>query len=328
MQLREALQLFLMEDRAPSTNDSYSGVLRKALAFFGPERDIDLITREDVQRYVQHLREQNTRYEGHSQRPPESGGLSPKTIEKRVKTLVTFFRWLQDNGHRTDNPAGNLRLRRYQRPPGSSKAATPDELQAILHVAEAKATTGKPKHLAVFLFLADTGSRAGEAASLLIGNLDLKQMGAWVLGKGDKLRPVYYGHQTTTALRAWLEVHPHPVADDIVFGMTADSLSQVIARLAQQAGIERPIGAHAIRHRVGQVWAAARMSEQATQLKLGHDDPAVTVEMYYNTTWDQIQRASLELALAAIFGLPSEPTRLQAPMTPPASRETERLSGA
>ncbi|NLX10075.1 MAG: tyrosine-type recombinase/integrase [Chloroflexi bacterium] len=227
--------------------------------------------------------------------------------------MVTFFRWLENEEYLERSPASNLKVRRYQRPPGSSKAATPDELRAILRVAEAKAALGKPLHLAVFLFLCDTGCRAGEAASLTIENLLLDQGGAWVTGKGDKTRPVFYGPRTADALRAWLDVHPNPTPSASVFRMRAESISQVIARLAKAAGITRNLGAHAIRHRVGQVWASARMGEQATQLKLGHDDPSITVEMYYNTTWDYVQQASEQLTLAAIFGLPSEPLTLRPP---------------
>jgi integrase len=138
----------------------------------------------------------------------------------------------------------------------------------------------------------------------------------------DKLRPVFFGPRTTAALQAWLAVHPHPTGrTESLFGMSADSISQVVARMAQQGGVDRPLGAHAIRHRVGQVWSAAKMGEQATQLKLGHDDPTVTVEMYYNTTWAHVQRASRDLSLAAIFGLPSEPPHLAPPMTSPTDDE-------
>lgn len=310
--LSSALDLFLLEDRACSTQETYRKVLQRAITWIGPGRPVDQVTKDDVLRYVHCLREQSEKYTGHPRRPSESGALSPKTVEKHVKTISTFFNWLEENGHRTGNPTDHLKLRRYQRPPGVSKAATPEELKAILHVAEGKAAAGKPLHLAVFLFLCDTGCRAGEAASLTIDNLVLDQLGAWVTGKGDKTRPVFYGDRTAAVLRAWLDVRPES-SDRRVFGLTPDSLSQVIARLAKTAGIKRNIGAHAIRHRVGQVWAGAKMSEQATQMKLGHDNPAVTMEMYYNTTWEHVKAASSELALAAIFGVPSEPRILSAP---------------
>lgn len=322
--LSQALDLFLLEDRAPSTNLTYRRVLSKALEFLGPNRDIDLVTREDILRYVQHLREKTTRYENHWRRPPEDGNLSPKTVEKRIKTLGGFFRWLQENGYIEHSPVDRLKLRRYSRPPGSSRAITPEELQAMLAVAEAKAALGNVKHLAIFLFVCDTGARAGEAANLTIGNLQIDRLGAWVLGKGDKLRPVFFGSRTAQVLQQWLEVHPAPHRTSRVFMMQSESLSQVINRLAQDAGIPHPVYAHTIRHRVGQVWSTAKMSAQATQLKLGHDNSAITIEMYYNTTWEHIQQASCDLSLAAIYGIPEEKPRLDAPMLQPPDSENKK----
>lgn len=322
--LSAALESFLLEDRAPSTRVAYRRTIGQALAFFGPERDADLVTREDVLRYVSHLRERTTRYADHPRRPTLEGPLSPATVQKHVKTLTSFFGWMVEQGIRPDNPAANLKLKRYRRAPGESKAATPEELQAILKVAEAKAALGQPKHLAIFLFLCDTGCRAGEAASLIVNNLLLDQLGAWVIGKGDKLRPVFFGEATADALRAWLAAQSDLTPQSTVFGMTAASISQTIYRMAKTAGIERSLKAHSIRHRVGQVWASAKLGERATQLKLGHDNPAVTVEMYYNTTWEHIQSSSRQLSLAAIYGLPSEPRHLSAPTILPLP---DRLTG-
>jgi site-specific recombinase XerD len=124
VKLQQALDAFLLEDRAQSTNDTYFKTLKKALAFLGPERDVDLVTREDILRYIKHLHNQVIRYENHPSRPPERGGLSPRTVEKHAKNLVTFFRWCEKNNLISKNPTTDLQLRRYHRPPGASKAAT------------------------------------------------------------------------------------------------------------------------------------------------------------------------------------------------------------
>ncbi|HML23378.1 MAG TPA: tyrosine-type recombinase/integrase [Aggregatilinea sp.] len=325
--LRTAAESFLLEDRSPATRRTYRQVLDRALSALGPARDVTSVTRDDILRYIQSLREQSERYADHPRRPAERGSLSPRTVQKHSQTLGTFFAWLQENGYREDNPASKLRLRKWKRPPGESKAATPEELRAILHVAEAKAALGKPLHLAIFLFLCDTGCRAGEAANLVVGNLQLSNHCAWTVGKGDKVRPLFFGVRTAEALQAWLDVHPHPTTEALLFGMEADSISQVVARMAQVAGCTRAIGAHAIRHRVGQVWQSAKMSEQATQLKLGHDNPLITIEMYYNTSWEHIRFASERLALAAIDGVPDEPPRLAPPKVVPIARATTRAEG-
>lgn len=322
MKLSHALKTFLLEDRAASTNATYRKVLSRAIDFWGPDREVYQIAKSDVLLYVQHLREQTVRYESHPRRQAERGGLSPYTIEKHVKSLSTFFRWCVDNEYCLTNPADKLRLRRFQRPPGSTKAATQKEMQAILRLAEAKAITGHNKHLAIFLFLADTGCRAGEAASAVIGNLSLEAGSAWVLGKGDKLRPVFFGPRTAEALRQWLAVHPKPTAEETVFQMTADSISQVVARMAQQAGVERPLGAHAIRHAVANAWKLAKVNVEAIQLKLGHDDLVTTLKMYGNTEWDYVRHISRELELAAIDGPRPASFVLGAPRVLPGNKKT------
>jgi hypothetical protein len=58
-------------------------------------------------------------------------------------------------------------------------------------------------------------------------------------------------------------------------------------------------------------------------LALGHDTPAVTIEMYY-TTYDHVQQASTELALASIYGLPTEPKRLAKPFFAPLLQAPQR----
>lgn len=322
MKLSEALKLFLLEDRAATTNATYRKVLKPAFAFFGNDREVGEVDREDVLRYVAYLRERAVRYENHPRRKTERGGLSPRTIEKHVRSIVTFFHWSADNGFCAVNPADRLRLKRYQRPPGVTKAAAQVELQAILKQAEAKAVTGHPKPLAIFLFLVDTGCRAGEAADMVIGNLSLDDGSAWVLGKGDKLRPVFFGARTAEALRRWLAVHPHPVAEESVFQMTADSLSQVVARMAQRAGIERPIGAHAIRHAVANAWKLAKINIEAIQLKMGHDDVVTTLKMYGNTEWDYVRHTSRELELAALDGPRPTSFNLKAPRVLPGNKKT------
>ncbi len=309
--LSEAKEAFLLEDRSPATTRSYRQVLDKAFAVFGLERDVNEVTRADILQYIKLLRSQPSRYDVHPRRPQEEGGLSPYTIQKHGQVLTSFFSWLQENGYREDNPAAKLRLRRPKRPLGTSKAVTQEELAEMLKVAEAKAALGRPLHLAVLMFLATTGSRAGEASTLTLANLRLDEYAAWVHGKGDKLRPVFYGDQTVAALSAWLKQHPNPIPSETVFQLQVRSISTVVSRLAQAAGIERPINAHAIRHRVGQAWGVWT-SPEAVQMKLGHEGLA-TILPYLNTPWDEIQKNSRQYEMAAINGFPKE----QKHLTPP-----------
>jgi integrase len=76
---------------------------------------------------------------------------------------------------------------------------TDDELATLL-----KACTGKTfndrRDEALIRFLLDCGVRISEACALRVDQLDLDRGMAIVKGKGNKVRPVYFGARTARAL--------------------------------------------------------------------------------------------------------------------------------
>ena len=180
-----------------------------------------------------------------------------------------------------------------------------EDLQCILEEAERRAADGQPRDLALVAFVADTGCRRGEAASLRIVNLDLENGEALVDGKTDE-RLVDFGDRTAKALRAWLDVRPE-VDHDYVFvsfsnGPSNDDplgvggIYQVFKRLARAAGVTGRFNPHAVRHLVGQQFTDKSNLELARQ-KLGHRDIATTADFYANQDRERVKRASQRLSL-------------------------------
>lgn len=307
MNLTEALAVFLRVDRAPSTNESYRKVLSRFSAEIGPRRAITLVTPADLDDYVQRLRCQKERYAGHPRRPGEQGGLSPATIEKRVKAVRAFFSFLHRRGYLPVNPAADVHIRKYQRPPGSTKAIRPEELLLLI-----QACRESPRDFALVLFLADTGCRAGGAASLRLENLQLEQGRALLQEKGGGWQHSFFGPLTRRALRNWLEYRPlvhHRFVWTSRRGgvpLRSTAISEVVRRRALQAGIDHPVGPHAIRHRVGQAWADAGLNPELVRLKLGHSDVSITLSHYFNQDLSRLEAASQQFALAALAGLELE----------------------
>lgn len=119
------------------------------------------------------------------------------------------------------------------------------------------------------------GLRAGEAARLMLDDIDWASGQVRVTGKGREHvlpLPVDVGQ----ALEAWLRLRPDSL-DRAVFVriraprqmMTASGISGVIARLSGMAGID-PIYAHRLRHTAAtDVLAAGGTLSEAKEL-LGH----------------------------------------------------------
>jgi len=155
----------------------------------------------------------------------------------------------------------------------------------------------KPRDFALLTLLAESGCRAGEAATLKIQDLDLELMSATVTGKGDVRRRIFFFEQTTETLRAWLEIRPR-ASHDYVFLSTHDqrplsprAITEIIRRLSRTAGLKRLLGAHSLRHRVGLKFAREHIAPRVAQHYLGHSNITTTLEYYQDVDESDLRNA-------------------------------------
>jgi integrase/recombinase XerC len=298
MLLKDALELFLAVDRAESTRLTYARFLRPFVLAIGPERPIDLICPEDIAAFVNQMRDRSEKYANHPLRPKVKEKLSPVTIYKNVKMIKTFFRWCVKQGYLAESPAAFLINRRPVRRLGQGRAATDEELESLL-----AASRFKVRDRAIILLLANSGCRAGEAASLRIRDLDLDDLSALVVGKGGIQRRILFNQETADALQEWLIVRPK-TNHDYVFVSTrghgplkSESLSEVVSRLSKKAGLKRVLGSHSLRHRVGMTLGRRRVAPRVTQHYLGHTNITTTLEYYQDVEESDLRAAGRMLEL-------------------------------
>jgi len=227
--------------------------------------------------------------------PPHDGPLSVWSVRGIIRTCKIWFRWLHREGLIPEDP-----MARLQMPPAPSvmpKAVSDDDLTALL----AAARQHHPRDYALVCFLAETGCRAGGAAGLRLGDLDIAAGRAIVREKGrggKKARTVFFGDVTRAALAAWLseraELEP---ATDRMFtdllnpdrGITPSGIYQALGRLAQRAGIEGRFNPHSFRHGF-----ARRLLQNGADLGtvsqlMGHSDIAVTSMFYARWSAAELQ---------------------------------------
>jgi integrase/recombinase XerD len=292
MKLKQALELFLLEDRARASRETYRRFLSRFVAAIGPERPLELIQPEDINAYIDEMRGQRIKYANHRKRHAVNEPLSPATIYKQIKMIKTFFKWCVDRKKIVESPAGHLKNPRPRSPLGQGKACTDDELAQILAAAQFK-----PRDRAVILLLAESGCRADEAGGLRIRNLDLDDQSAFIDGKGAHRRRIFFTEQTGDALRAWFDVRPE-VDHDFVFTstrghgrMTARGISEIVRRLCKVAGLRRRLGSHSLRHRVGLTFARRRVAPKIAQHYLGHENIHTTLEYYQDVDESDLRAA-------------------------------------
>lgn len=141
----------------PGTRRSYDAILRLSLLPFFGDYPIDAIDKADVGKWLAWQEQQpSSRYPGRT--------VAAKTIRNYHALLSAILRSAANEKLREDNPAHRTRLTG-----GTSREGvflTRDEFASILHFAP-------HRYQPLFLFLAGTGCRWGEATAITWGNLDL-----------------------------------------------------------------------------------------------------------------------------------------------------------
>lgn len=302
MRLDEALQNFLRVPRASQTRETYRKVLSQFVDEIGPGRPLELIRPEDLDAYISDMGERQTRYEDHPRRRTERGGLSEATINKHIKTIKRFFNWCVERQYLDQSPARYLTKRPTSRPFDTGKAATDDEVSAILQAAH-----DDPRDWAIVLLLLQSGCRAGELASLRLCDLALDASKAFVDGKGGKRRTIYFNQETVQALRDWLAVRPQDADHDFVFTsvrghgpLNPQSVSQVIRRLCQNAKLVRTLGAHSFRHYVALKLARSRVAPTVIKEYLGHSSLLTTMNYLSSVDEADLRAAGRALSLVRV----------------------------
>jgi site-specific recombinase XerD len=108
--------------------------------------------------------------------------------------------------------------------------------------------------LAILRVFLDCGLRASELINLEVKNIDWKSGRMKVRGKGDRDRVLWFNGRTHAALQAWFAVKPTSSSPLVFTGLDGNSplcgrwLRKLVPRLAAQAGIDKRIHPHTLRH--------------------------------------------------------------------------------
>lgn len=273
-QILEGFLLYLEAGgRSPRTLATYRERLGYVLVFLEERGVCELVQPGDLDAYVVSLRRR---------------GLSPVTIAGRIVAIKTFFAWCVRRGYLSRSPADHLRKPQLERG-GRAMAMARDDLTRLIGAAD-----GRPRDLAVLLFLADTGCRIGELVNLKLCDVDLVECAAQVSGKTGG-RWIDFTGRTAEAVEVWLTVRDG--LGDTLFGMTSNGVRKMLERLGARAGVTGRVNPHSIRHLVGQNWLDQGANLEIVRQKLGHRDIAVTAMFYAHQDRVRVKAATEKFSL-------------------------------
>jgi integrase/recombinase XerC len=213
-----------------------------------------------------------------------AGGLSPRSIQRRLSALRTFCRYLMREGRLQTNPCGDVRApKAVRRLPVTLDA---DQMGRLLDGPPAE--TGDPRlslrDAAIMELLYSAGLRLAELVGLDLPHLDLRERTVRVLGKGSKERIVPVGRQAAAALQAWLAQRPGMAANGVaaVFvgrngrRLGARAVQLRVAAAARQQGLPQHVHPHLFRHSFASHLLESSGDLRGVQELLGHANLSTT----------------------------------------------------
>ena len=178
------------------------------------------------------------------------------------------------------DPLARLRLRKSSSP--RIEIFSSEQWERMLAVA--KGTAQALRDHALLLFMIETGARLSELCELTIPHLELlganRYGRARILGKGQKVRYVYFGGKCSKALHMYLHRGRASSRDPHVFlgrtgrGICPDTIQKLFNKLGTAAGVYGVrCSPHTVRH-THAVWYLRANPGQIEQLRqlMGHAD--------------------------------------------------------
>ena len=308
MKLQETVSVWLSQ-QIETTRNSYFYPMRDHVSLVGAELPLTAVTPVHIASYSEVIRQRD---------------YTLKTIEKHFKTVKTFWNWCLKMDLIEKSPARVLKLPKVPGNIGREKAMPDNDLALFLDYLRRQTQTTDPEEYtvalrnhALFRFLADTGARAGGAASLQLPDLHINELYAFVTEKGNKRRKVAFSQECAHALTLWILRRPHTPNFQNVFislneapsPMTANYIGQVMRRLTKH--VEKDLGyemknknPHSLRHRLGHKMWDARIAPSLIAAALGHEDIETAIRHYAPNDWESAADAIREQAIA--------PTKIEA----------------
>ena len=180
-------------------------------------------------------------------------GMSPYTVQGKVRALKAFSSWLFREAYTSDNLIGDFKLPKV--PAILIEPLTSGEIEQLVNCQNPLTAIGC-RDIAIIILMLDSGIRLSELCTLHFTNAHVEEGYLKVMGKGSKERLVPIGASAQKMLwRYIIHFRPAPLleADNYLF-LTLDgkllqpnAVKLLVNRWGKKAGVPR-LHAHLCRH--------------------------------------------------------------------------------
>jgi integrase/recombinase XerD len=278
--------LKLQRNMSGNTLDAYQRDLRKLLDYLErEEKDVREVTLSDLEQFSAGLHDI---------------GIHPRSQCRILSGVRAFFRFLQLDGYRDDDPTELLEspvLGEHL-----PEVLSPEEVDLLEHSIDLSKWEGH-RNRAIIEVLFSCGLRVSELVNLKLSDLYLDEEYVRVMGKGSKERLVPISKRAIQELTFWFDDRCHmqikPGEEDYVFlnrrgaHLTRTMILIMIKRQAVEAGIQKTISPHTLRHSFATALLEGGADLRIIQALLGHENIGTT-EIYTHIDTSILRQEILE----------------------------------
>jgi integrase/recombinase XerD len=228
-----------------------------------------------------------------------SDGHKPRSIARLLSSLRRFYRYLVREGLRHDDPTRLIEAPKLGR--SLPDSLTELEVDNLLNAPRDSALGIRDRAMLELIYA--TGLRVSELVNLTLSQLGLQQGLVRIVGKGNKERLVPMGEEAQARLEQYLRLaRPELLKSrscDHVFvttrgaGMTRHAFWHIVKRYALQAGIQKHLSPHTLRHAFATHLLNHGADLRVVQLLLGHSDLSTT-QIYTHVARERLKSLHAE----------------------------------
>ncbi len=209
-------------------------------------------------------------------------GIGPRSIQRRLSALRSFFNYLMREGAATSNPATDVRAPKTKK--RLPVTLDTDQMARLLDFRVDDSLSARDK--AIMELFYSSGLRVSELVNLDLTAIDLQDHTVRVLGKGNKTRIVPMGRHAIAAIKKWLiqrtgfmrETLPtHPLfVSKSGQPLSVRAVQLRVSGWARRQGLAQHVHPHMFRHSFATHLLESSGDLRGVQELLGHADISTT----------------------------------------------------
>ena len=278
----EFYSIKVSEGKAESTLRQYRSNYSYFVAFLDKQniaRSLNAINRRTIRDYIVYMRDEQVRFENHNFKADyqKSVGLTPSSINTRLKTLRVMFNCLNEEMIISKNPMKGVKS--LSEPNDELDILTVDEMRRLFKVPDRKYFAGFRDYVIMHV-LTDSMMRIGELTQLKVNDFNFDNKTVIVrakVAKSRKSRLIPLKPLTLRLVKELIKINEEFQSDYVFltnYGepITRDLFRKNLDKYAEKAGINKNVHPHLFRHTAATMFLEDGGEIRHLQMLLGHAD--------------------------------------------------------